>query len=146
MKRGQAAMEFLMTYGWAILVVLVAISALAYFGALSPDKNLPETCIFFPGISCDDFKVDSNSVTLIVINGGGKDLENIKFTILGTGPCEGDSSTLETLDNGETKTFTITCSDSFESGNVFKRDVQIDYKEINGLDHTKVGQLNTRVE
>ena len=37
-KKSQAAMEFLMTYGWAILVVLVAICALAYFGVLSPDK------------------------------------------------------------------------------------------------------------
>ena len=29
MRKGQAAMEFLMTYGWAILVVLAAIGALA---------------------------------------------------------------------------------------------------------------------
>ena len=43
-KKGQAAMEFLMTYGWAILVVLVAIGALAYFGVLSPDRFLPERC------------------------------------------------------------------------------------------------------
>jgi len=28
-KKGQAAMEFLMTYGWAILVVLIVIGALA---------------------------------------------------------------------------------------------------------------------
>lgn len=35
-RKGQAAMEFLMTYGWAILVVLAAIGALAYFGVLSP--------------------------------------------------------------------------------------------------------------
>ena len=31
-NRAQAALEFLMTYGWAILVVLVSIGALAYFG------------------------------------------------------------------------------------------------------------------
>jgi len=35
-KKSQAALEFLMTYGWAILVVLVAVGALAYFGVLSP--------------------------------------------------------------------------------------------------------------
>lgn len=34
-------MEFLMTYGWAILVILVAIGALAYFGVLKmPDSTL----------------------------------------------------------------------------------------------------------
>ena len=32
--RAQAAMEFLMTCGWAIIVVLVVIGALAYFGFL----------------------------------------------------------------------------------------------------------------
>lgn len=35
------AMEFLMTYGWAILVVLVAVGSLAYFGVLSPDHFVP---------------------------------------------------------------------------------------------------------
>jgi len=45
-KRAQAAMEFLMTYGWAILVVLAAIGALAYFGVLSPGNLLPHKCEF----------------------------------------------------------------------------------------------------
>ncbi|HLC46713.1 MAG TPA: hypothetical protein VJI75_03140 [Candidatus Nanoarchaeia archaeon] len=54
-KRAQAAMEFLLTYGWAILIVLVVIAALAYFGVLSPSKFLPEKCTFQPGILCKDF-------------------------------------------------------------------------------------------
>jgi hypothetical protein len=43
MKKSQAAMEFLMTYGWAILVVLVAIGVLAYFGVFNAHTNL-EKC------------------------------------------------------------------------------------------------------
>lgn len=39
-KKSQAAMEFLMTYGWAILVALIVISALAYFGVLNPERFL----------------------------------------------------------------------------------------------------------
>lgn len=39
-RRGQAAMEFLMTYGWAILVVLAAVAALAYFGVLPGFKDI----------------------------------------------------------------------------------------------------------
>ena len=50
MRKAQAAMEFLMTYGWAILVVLAAIAALAYFGVLSPSKMLPETATGFTGL------------------------------------------------------------------------------------------------
>lgn len=45
-RRGQAAMEFLMTYGWAILVVLASVGALAYFGVLTPDTLLPERTVF----------------------------------------------------------------------------------------------------
>ena len=33
-KRAQAAMEFLMTYGWALLVILLVIAALSLFGLL----------------------------------------------------------------------------------------------------------------
>ena len=43
-KKAQAAMEFLMTYGWAILVVLVVIGALAYFGVLNPRNLVPNSC------------------------------------------------------------------------------------------------------
>ena len=32
-------MEFIMTYGWAIIVVLVAIAALTYFGVLGEFYN-----------------------------------------------------------------------------------------------------------
>lgn len=34
--------EFLMNYGWAILVVLLSIGSLAYFGVLNPANLLPD--------------------------------------------------------------------------------------------------------
>lgn len=72
-KRGQAAMEFLMTYGWAILVVLVVIGALAYFGVLSPQKLLPDKCTLPPGMLCDDYSLSETSgVQMIISNGLGK--------------------------------------------------------------------------
>ena len=73
-RKAQAAMEFLMTYGWAILVVLAAIGALAYFDVLSPEKFLPEKCLLEPGIDCTGFKVTATDTTLVLRNGMGKDL------------------------------------------------------------------------
>ncbi len=35
-RKGQAAMEFLMTYGWAILIAIIAIAALIAFGVFNP--------------------------------------------------------------------------------------------------------------
>ncbi|MBD3312972.1 hypothetical protein GF345_00860 [Candidatus Woesearchaeota archaeon] len=48
-------MEFLLTYGWAIVVVLIVISALAYFGVLNPQRLLPDKCNFQVGIQCRDY-------------------------------------------------------------------------------------------
>src|SRR3989338_423825 len=50
--KGQAALEFLMTYGWAILVVLIVIGALSYFGVLNPTIMLPEKCTLQMGLYC----------------------------------------------------------------------------------------------
>ena len=56
-KKSQAALEFLTTYGWAFLVILVMIGALAYFGVLRPSKILPDRCNFGPEIRCLDYKI-----------------------------------------------------------------------------------------
>jgi len=60
-KRGQGALEFLMTYGWAFLVILIMIGALAYFGVLSPTRFLPERCIFGNQFVCKDYLINYNS-------------------------------------------------------------------------------------
>ncbi len=71
-KKAQAAMEFLMTYGWAILVVLVAIGALAYFGVLSPDRFLPERCTGPSGMDClDKAAINDTHVSVVLKNNLG---------------------------------------------------------------------------
>lgn len=150
MKKGQAAMEFLMTYGWAILVVLVAIGALAYFGVLSPSRFLPESCTLMPGMSCDAAKVapDANGtdVTIIARNGMGADLTGVTLTLVGDGTaCVGDASnTVATWQDGAQETFTIDCATE-PSGSSFKSDVTIAYTK-DTLSHTKTGQITAEVE
>lgn len=39
MTEESKAMEFLMTYGWAILVAIIAIGILTYFGVFDFDKQ-----------------------------------------------------------------------------------------------------------
>ena len=38
-------MEFLMTYGWAILIVVIAVAALAAFGVFNPQRFAQERCV-----------------------------------------------------------------------------------------------------
>jgi len=58
MKKGQAAMEFLTTYGWAILIVVLVIGALFSFGVFSP--NVPNICASSYPIQCHDVKMDDS--------------------------------------------------------------------------------------
>ena len=46
-RKSQAALEFIMTYGWVILVVLAAVGAFAYSGFLSPCNFYPEYSEYF---------------------------------------------------------------------------------------------------
>lgn len=83
-KRGQAALEFLMTYGWAILVVLLVVGVLGYFGVFNPTILLPERCILGEGFRCKDlvFNAYTGNVLLNLENGLGKDriISEVKIT------------------------------------------------------------------
>ncbi len=52
LKKSQATFEFLANYVWVVIIILVMIGALSYFGILSPSKLLPERCSMSPEISC----------------------------------------------------------------------------------------------
>ena len=60
MKKAQAALEFLMTYGWAILIVVIAIGALYATGMLKPCRWVGTQVKEFP---LTDIKVDVERLT-----------------------------------------------------------------------------------
>ena len=141
-RKGQAAMEFLMTYGWAILVVLAAIAALAYFGVLSPDKFLPEKCILEPGLACVAHKVEPAQTTLVMTNSKGT---TIVITSLTVGSCT-SSYNLEML-SGTDHTFVLTGCSNGAAKDKFKGDITIAYtlKDTN-LTKTAYGNINAKIE
>ena len=61
--KAQAALEFLTTYGWAFLVILIMIGTLAYFGILSPGKILPNRCNFGSEFQCVDYQISATANT-----------------------------------------------------------------------------------
>ena len=51
-RKGQAAMEYLMTYGWALVALVVVIAALMATGAFNPSYLIGEECTLQPDLSC----------------------------------------------------------------------------------------------
>ncbi len=144
-KKGQAAMEFLMTYGWAILVVLAAIGALAYFGVLSPDRFLPEKCTLPSGMACLDFTASSSQIQLVIQNSGGFDMNNVNVSLDVEGGSVVSCSPADdsTLTDSEQDTFT--CTGTFASGKL-KADLNVAYVNAQTqLSHTKAGELIAKI-
>ena len=67
-KKGQAALEYLVTYGWA-LIVIMGIIAVLYSYIFKPEFYVVESCSMAPGIECGTFTLakstdGSNSMML----------------------------------------------------------------------------------
>lgn len=146
-KKGQAAMEFLMTYGWAIVVVLAAIGALAYFGVLSPNKLLPDRTTFTTPLPNVDNAVVSQggAFTQIVIafkNNKGVAIQIPSATSITSSQCSSAfidhmaSSTTgapinfnTSIQNGDGFVITWNCTTTGTQtvGNKIKADLTFDY-------------------
>ncbi len=66
--KAQAASEFLLVMGFAILVVAVAISVLSYFGIINITNFAPERCLFPAGMDCIDKVITKDGITLALKN------------------------------------------------------------------------------
>lgn len=143
MQHGQSAMEILITYGWMILVIVVAVAVLFYLGIFNPKVNTA-VCMITPPFSCIDSIVTSQSgvslrigssdivqtanVTEISLTGknctiAGSLKPGIESVVTGSGECSG-------LDKG------LSYSGSFS----------IFYVGRTGLNHTVSGIFSGTIE
>ncbi|MEK6812666.1 MAG: hypothetical protein AABX86_00970 [Nanoarchaeota archaeon] len=148
-KRGQAALEFLMTYGWAILIVLIAIGALAYFGVLNPQRLLPKSCTIVPGVSCDDFIVRADGTSTILLrNGGARAMTLWSLNIeSSTAVCTGVGWTGTDWPTGELLSCAFTGLTVGVKGDGYSEDVELNYTDKGStVAHSVKGQIASRYE
>ncbi len=67
--RMQSAMEYLMTYGWAILIIAVVLGALFSLGVFSKASLLGTSCVAGSGFYCANPVLTSSTDTLSVTLG-----------------------------------------------------------------------------
>lgn len=126
-KKGQAMSEFLITYGWAILIVLIMIGVIAgmsQVGMIKTDQSIPEKCIMRVGFACVDHIIKPDSATIRLVNGFGKDM-----TILNISIGENCSESFNKhLDAGESINFELVNCMNGKSRSPFKADILVYYK------------------
>lgn len=70
-KKGQSAMEYLMTYGWAILIVIVVVAALYAMGVFKGGTTVPCS----PCFGGSDLAYVDHNLTYVKLRVGPRDLE-----------------------------------------------------------------------
>ncbi|MBI2661435.1 hypothetical protein HYX09_04175 [Candidatus Woesearchaeota archaeon] len=135
-KRGQSAIEFLVTYGWAILIGGIAVVAISYLGAFRTEKFIPEICVIEPGIGCPGFNIHQDSLKLQLTNSKGENLVVSGIQVQGCNP----NNEMRLLKSGETGEFVVDgCNNEVKER--YKGEVKMSYTKETGLAHTAVGEV-----
>ncbi|MDP3742599.1 MAG: hypothetical protein Q8R15_04755 [Candidatus Micrarchaeota archaeon] len=139
MKRGQSALEYLMTYGWAILAVVIIAGALWYLGIFDPSRFAGEKqCGGFSAFTCQDQRMNTTGTLALVLNNklGGA----MTVTTAGCTPTSVSA-------NANT-TCTLSGYPSGTTGNSFSRvTVSVNYTDArSGLTHTDSGFVAGKYE
>jgi hypothetical protein len=164
-QKGQVALEFLTTYGWAILILMVMIGAIAYFGVINPERFTPARCLGSPEFSCVDYQVLSSTgvVQFQLKQGLGKTiyLNGTTCTYEGTVPIS-TAATVQSQGSGVSlpaqwsprDTYTFTCAmatagmpiASFK-GKKIRFNYNLSYQlSATGLQHTADGEIYAEVQ
>lgn len=100
-------MEYLMTYGWALLVIVIVIAVLMFirpFGA-------PESCVFQqPGFSCEGHRLVGDQLYASVVNGQQKSIEQVSVACArGTNEPDSYTDISGTFPHGQAIPVQVTC-------------------------------------
>ncbi|MEW6329420.1 MAG: hypothetical protein AB1468_04845 [Candidatus Micrarchaeota archaeon] len=169
-RKGQSAMEYLMTYGWAILIIVVVLAALFYMGVFTPAPG--ESCKFPSGaLSCKSLNVWRGAANvqaaMSIANLGGQ-----RITITGA-RCTQSTSPGAPEDFGLGSTnevvieagadglipvtaFALSCRDtndavipitssSARAGSPFRTKIYVLYTDESGFTRTAVADIVTRI-
>lgn len=148
-RRGQAAMEFLMTYGWAILAAVIAIGVLAYFGVFSPGSYVTGNAVVNAPFYIDAANAKAShgaygGVQLAIKNNGGEEYEIQTVSVSNCGNYSGSDS----IPADATLTVTVECSSAnqLEAGDSIKGDITITYRKPGvAVDLTSTGSVTQKV-
>jgi hypothetical protein len=153
-NKGQGALEYMMTYGWAILIMGVVAVVLWQMGVFNP-ATTPPGCTGFSQIRPADWRAvkSSNNVSLTLSNDAGTKirLDEVNVTINGVscvkilGGVEMRAGATYPVGSSDTPT---DCPNLVpDAKGYYRAEITIVYKNIaSEIDHRSVGECHGTVE
>ncbi|MBI2530351.1 MAG: hypothetical protein HYW05_04375 [Candidatus Diapherotrites archaeon] len=132
-EKGQAALEYLMTYSWALVAIAIVIGVLIFMGILkAPSAG---TCTGLEKLAYEDHTIDSNGNFILYLKNGA----GMQIAINSISPGEdfsGNCSASSAIINA-TKDFNIVCINTgISAGQTYNGKITIEYMRRNAK-HTE---------
>lgn len=144
-NKGQQSLEGVMIFGWSIIIIILALGTLTYFGVLDLKRFAPDSCTLNPGLVCNDasFSITGNSIALFVTNRLGEDItiQNINIT---DANCAFPGQTL--LDDGSSQILEMDCGNLSNKKRINGEILGTYQKGNNGLQHQLKGKIVLQTE
>ena len=141
-KKSQSAIEFLISYGWIVLSLIIILAAFSLFGVFKPGKTIAQSCILNPPFLCQEYSASLEGVDLVIYNGYSDDVYIKEINISKCGIL--DLSSELRLHSKETEEFYhIDCKKPI-SGEL-NGDIFIRYQQVNGIDLFSNGRISVSV-
>lgn len=133
-NKGQAALEYLMTYGWALVVIAIVVGVLIFMGILKPPTAA--TCTGLDKLAYADHTMASDgNFSLYLSNSTGAQITSVAATAgkdFG-GSCASNKTTVNATDD-----FYIGCqSTGTTSGQTYKGTATVTYVRGGKGSHTE---------
>ncbi|MBI2530489.1 MAG: hypothetical protein HYW05_05090 [Candidatus Diapherotrites archaeon] len=132
-RKAQAALEYLSTYGFALVIIAVVAGVLIFMGII----KLPtaSTCTGLGKFAYSDHTVDSNgNFVIYLLNGTGERITNVSAEAAEglAGSCAPSSSAVNAADD-----FNIYCITGLSQGQTYSGNIKINYKTRRGAAHVE---------
>jgi len=157
-RKGQGAMEYLMTYGWAILVVMIVGVVLWQLGIFGGGPGAVNTATGFSKIKPMEpsIRYTSSGLDFTIVNGAGTTIEFLNISASDVNGACGTTNlrVIPSLRAGETHTVTNLTQAAYQctvltSGAAFSVDITFTYNQTVGgigVSHSESGILKGAVE
>ena len=81
-SKGQMALEFLMTYGWAIMMVMAVVGGLMYVIIPHPKSLTTNKCIFRAAMPCMGVQLSNDYLKVSLRNSMGQSIYNVTAKVV----------------------------------------------------------------
>jgi hypothetical protein len=150
-KKGQSAMEYLSTWGWVLVIIVIVAAALYGLGILSPSTFQQKTCTGFAqlGYSDHQYRASDDRYTIVLTNGAGKDitdLNNMTVTTSAGTASAGPTGVTLPWKAGEKRTLYIAGPAAGSVGSGYTATVSVSYDTADLAGKTETGTCTGKVE